>query len=74
VKYAVFYQVFGEWRDGGFYYPTDDKPADKQIAEMQAKCEEENGAGTFRTFAFLDEPHKDTRTDEEKTVDSLAAD
>lgn len=58
IKYAIFSQVNGEWRDEGFYIPTSDVPPENQIAAMRAKCEAENGPGTFRPFAFLDEPHK----------------
>ena len=63
IKYAIFNQVRGEWHDEGFYIPTDDTPPEKQIAEMRVKCESENGRGTFRSYAFLDEPSKDPVAD-----------
>lgn len=66
IKYAIFWQVNGEWHGGDFYTPTDDTPPEKQIAAMRETCESENGKGTFRSFSFLDQPHKDTRTEAQK--------
>ncbi len=78
IKYAIFSQVSGEWRDEGFYHPTPDVPPEKQIAEMRQTCESENGKGTFRSFPFLDvpqvplDPHdKSTETERNATVDAL---
>lgn len=73
VKYAVFAQVNGEWRHEGFVHSERPDEADRIISEMKKVCEEENGKGTFRTHAFLDQPHKAASTDEEQanTADVL---
>jgi hypothetical protein len=75
IKYAIFSQVNGEWRDEGFYIPVADIPPEKQIAEMRQTCESENGKGTFRSFAFLDQPlvPLDPHDKSEAEADALTA-
>lgn len=69
IKYSLHVQVGGVWRHEGWLDgERADKgrsmeDVDKDLAEMRAKVIEENGPDTFRSFAFLDEPHKGSEQD-----------